>query len=124
MLFINPMWDNEAERIGKQRCTPLGYALHTVSDLLGFIGMLLLFGTGAYLAYRGIVGTFSASLLWFFTIPFGLAIIGSLLYSYSWRLARRRGFHYDHDQREASWIENGERRSYKYKRTEEGAGRK
>jgi hypothetical protein len=41
MLFINPMWDNEAERIGKQKCTPLGYALHAISDLIGFIALLL-----------------------------------------------------------------------------------
>ena len=115
MLFINPMWDNEAERIGKQKCTPLGYTLHGISDLLGFIGLLLLFGTGAYLGYRSIVGTFSASLLWLFAIPFGLAIIGSILYAYSWRLDRRRGFHYDYDNREASWLENGQRRTYKYK---------
>ena len=115
MLFINPMWDNEAERIGKQKCTPLGYTLHGISDLLGFIGLLLLFGNGAYLGYRSIVGTFSASLLWLFAIPFGLAIIGSILYAYSWRLARRRGFHYDYDNREASWLENGQRRTYKYK---------
>src|SRR5437867_2170602 len=76
MPFINPMWDNEAERIGKQRCTPLGYALHTISDLLGFVALLLLFGSAAYLGYRGIVGSFRASLLWLFTIPFALAIIG------------------------------------------------
>ena len=41
------MWDNESERIGKQRCTPLGYALHVVSDLIGFLGLLLLLATGA-----------------------------------------------------------------------------
>jgi hypothetical protein len=70
MLFINPMWDNEAERIGKQRCTPLGYALHGISDLLGFVALLLLFGIGAYLGHRGFVGTFRASLLWLFSIPF------------------------------------------------------
>jgi hypothetical protein len=32
MLFINPMWNSETERIGKQRCTPLGYALHGISE--------------------------------------------------------------------------------------------
>ena len=115
MLFINPMWDNEAERIGKQKCTPLGYTLHTISDLLGFVGLLLLFGTGAYLGYRSITGTFSAALLWFFTIPFGLAIIGSVLYRYSWLLAHRRGFRYDYENREASWLENGHQCTYKYK---------
>ncbi len=114
MLFINPMWDNESERIGKQRCTPLGYALHVISDLIGFVGLLLLLATGAYLGYRGIDGTFHGSLLWCFGLPFGLAFVGSALYYYSWVLARRKGFRYDYDTREASWIEHGERQAYKW----------
>lgn len=115
MFFINPMWDNESERIGKQKCTPLGYALHAISDLIGFIGLLLLLGIGAYLGYRGIAGTFRTNLFWLFVVPFALAIIASALYRYSWALARKRGFRYDYDTREASWIENGERRTYKRK---------
>jgi len=113
MLFINPMWDNEAERIGKERCTRLGYALHTISDLMGFIALLLLLGTAAYLGYRGIVGGFHASLLLLLPIPFGLAIVSSILYRFSWVVAHRRGFHYDYDSREASWLEDGQRRTYK-----------
>ena len=115
MLFINPMWDNEAQRIGKQRCTRLGYTLHTVSDLIGFFALLLLFGTAAYLGYRSVVGTFDRNLLWLIAIPFGLAIVGSLLYRVSWMLAQRRGFHYDFESREASWVDDGQRRTYKFK---------
>ena len=114
MLFINPMWDNEAQRVGKQRCTPLGYTLHGISDLIGFIALLLLFGFAAYLGYRGLVGTFRAGLLWFFAVPFGLAILGSVLYRVSWTLALRRGFQYDYESREASWLEHGQRHTYKY----------
>src|SRR4051812_24353692 len=114
MLFINPMWDNEAERIGMQRCTPLGYALHGISDLVGFVALLLLFGISVYSGYRGIVGTFRTIFFWLFLIPFGLAMIGSMLYRISWVLAYRRGFHYDYKCREASWLERGERRTYKY----------
>src|SRR5688572_13576293 len=33
MPFINPMWDSESERIGKQKCTRLGYALHEIPGL-------------------------------------------------------------------------------------------
>jgi hypothetical protein len=113
-VFINPMWDNEAERIGKLRCTPLGYALHGVSDLLGIVALLLLFGIAAYLSYRGIVGTFRASLLWLLPIPFGIAIIGTILYRISWSLAHRRDFRYDDDTRESSWLDNGKRRTYKF----------
>ena len=115
MLFINPMWDHEAERIGKQRCTPLSYALHVISDLLGFVALLLLFGVAAYLGYRGIVDTFRSSLLWLFSIPFGLAIIGSILYRISWALAHRRGFRYNDEACEASWLEHGQLCTYKYK---------
>jgi len=109
------MWDNEAERIGKQKCTPMGYALHVISDLLGFAGLLLLFGTFAYLGYRSFAGTFSAHLLWLFAVPFGLALIGSLIFGYSWHLAHRKGFRYDAENREASWLENGHRCTYKCK---------
>jgi hypothetical protein len=105
MLFINPMWDHESERIGKQKCTPLGYALHVTSDLIGFVALLLLMGTGAYIGYRGIAGTFHARLLWLFVAPFALAFVGSVLYRYSWRLAHKKGFRYDYDSREAIWLD-------------------
>ena len=114
MLFINPMWDNESERIGKQKCSPLGYALHSISDLIGFVSLLLLLGTIAYLSFRGIAGTFRTTWLWLLVVPFALAFIGSALYHYSWVLVRKKGFRYDHDAREASWIENGQRQTYKW----------
>ena len=34
MLFIHPMWDNESQRIGKQKCTPAGYALHVIAEMV------------------------------------------------------------------------------------------
>ena len=49
-MFINPMWDHEAERIGKKRCSPLGYALHEVSDGIGFLALALLAASGVYIA--------------------------------------------------------------------------
>ena len=113
-MFINPMWDNEAERIGKQKCTPLGYALHGISDGIGFLALLLLIATGAYVGYRGTVETFERRLLWLFAVPFGFAIVGAIMYRVSWALARRRGFLYDYERREASWLEDGQRRSYKF----------
>jgi len=64
MLFINPMWDNEAQRIGKRRCTRLGYALHALSDLIGSVALVLLLSTVASLGYQSIIGTFRAGLLW------------------------------------------------------------
>jgi len=114
MLFINPMWDNEAERIGKQRCAPFGYALHVISDLLGFFALLFLFVSAATVGYQGIKGTFRASMLWLLVVPFVLAIVGAILYRISWAVAHRKGFQYNHELREASWLEGGQRRTYIY----------
>ena len=118
MLFIYPMWDNESQRIGKQKCTPIGYTLHGIAELLGFIGILLLFAVGAYLGYRRYSGTFHSSLFWLLAVPFVLGLIGECLYRYSWRLAAKKGFHYDYETREASWTEDGQRRVYKWTRDE------
>jgi hypothetical protein len=114
MLFIYPMWDNESQRVGKQKCTPLGYKLHGIAELLGFIGILLLLATSAYLAYKAFGGAFRVALLWLLAVPFALGSIGEVLYWYSWRLAAKKGFQYDYDKREASWLEDGQRRVYKW----------
>lgn len=113
-MFVHPMWDNESQRIGKQKCTPLGYTLHVIADLIGAIGLLILFVTGAYLAYRGVSGTFHKTLYWLLAIPFGFALVGQVLFQISWSLAYKRGFEYDYENREASWIEDGERRTYRW----------
>jgi hypothetical protein len=108
------MWDSETERIGKQRCTTAGYAIHVVSELIGFIGLLLLILTLGVLAWKGIHGTFHWTDLWLFVVPFAVGVISELLFRCSWWLALKKGFQYDGDLREASWMEAGERRSYKY----------
>ncbi len=113
MLFIYPMWDTESQRIGKQKCTPLGYRLHVLADLIGFIGLLLFLGVGVYLAYRGLSQSFHASLFWLLAIPFGFGFIGQLLFQFSWFLAFRRGFEYDYEKAEASWFEKGKRVTYR-----------
>jgi hypothetical protein len=117
-MFIFPMWDNESERIGKQRCTPLGYALHGVAELLGFIGLLLLPGIAVFLIYRGITSDFRLRLLWLLSVPFALGIFAQVLYRYSWRLASLRKFQYDGDSRTASWEEDGKRVEFKDKSTD------
>lgn len=101
MLFIYPMWDHESQRIGKQKCTPLGYRLHGIAELLGFIGLFLLIIVCAYLGYRRHVGTFHAFQLLLMAIPVGMGLIGEVLYHYA--------------TREASWMEDGQLRVYKWK---------
>jgi hypothetical protein len=108
-MFINPMWDSENQRLGKRRCTPLGYRLHEWSDLVGFLALLVLLATFAYLKYRDVAGSFDSSLWWLLAVPFSLALAGTLLHSYSWRLARSKGFQYDFQTQETSWREDGRR---------------
>ena len=113
MLFIHPMWDNESQRIGKQLCTPTGYTVHVISELIGFSGLLLLLATLAVFAWKGAAGTFHLPNLWLLTLPFILGAISEALFRFSWYLALRKQFHYDYERREASWIEAGERRTYR-----------
>jgi hypothetical protein len=114
------MWFDEVERIGKQRCTPFGYALQGVGELVGFSGLLTLLGMPVYLAYRGIVGSFEWSLLWLFAVPFAIGIVGRVMVEFSWWMASRKNFHYDYERRESTWIEAGEKRSYTYSDWEAG----
>jgi hypothetical protein len=114
MLFIHPMWDHESERIGKQKCTPAGYALHVIAELIGFVGLLLLIVVPITLAWKWFAGAFHAKLFWLLAVPFALGIFSEALFRYSWLLAFRKGFRYDQKQCEASWMEGDERRSYKF----------
>jgi hypothetical protein len=113
-MFIPRMWFDEVERIGKQRCTPFGYALQGVGDLIGFVGLLSVLGVPLYLAYRVVVGSFNAGLLWLLVVPVALGVFGAVLVSVSWSMARRRGFRYDYERRVSSWVEGGRERSYAY----------
>jgi hypothetical protein len=114
VMFIPRMWFDEVERVGKQRCTPLGHALQIVGELIGFLGLLLLPGVPLYLAYRGLVGAFRWGLLWLLAVPVVLGIVGSVIVGYSWSLAYRKQFHYDYERRVSSWIEGGQERAYSY----------
>ncbi len=114
MLFIHPMWCHESQRIGKQRCTPSGYTLHVIAEMIGFFGLLLLLAVPVALVQNAVAGTFHVALLWLLALPWPFGIVSEVLFWYSWRLALRKGFHYDHERGEASWIEAGERRTYKY----------
>jgi hypothetical protein len=114
MLFIHPMWLHESQRIGKQKCTPIGYALHVAADLLGFFGLLFLFGSSAYLTYRAIMGLFDTALFWLLVPPLALGVVSEVLYRFSWWLALRKGYHFDYDTCEATWTDAGRPFSYKW----------
>jgi hypothetical protein len=108
------MWDSESQRIGKQKCTPTGYALHAIAERIGFAGLLMLLIVPAILTWKWFAGTFRSSFFWLLAVPFGLGLISEGLFRYSWWLALRKGFHYDYERREASWMDGRERHTYKY----------
>jgi hypothetical protein len=114
MLFIHPMWHHESQRIGKQKCTAAGYALHVIAEMIGFVGLLLLFALPALLVWEWLAGRFRGEFLWPLAVPFGVGVVSEVLFWYSWWLALRKGFRYDYDRCEASWRETGTRRTYKY----------
>jgi hypothetical protein len=113
-MFIPRTWYDEVERIGKQKCTPFGYALQTVGDLIGLLALLVLLATPIYIIYRGIVGSFHWSLLWLLLSPIALGVLGALIVGSSWQLAKRKQFKYDYERRESTWEEAGEKRSFTY----------
>jgi uncharacterized membrane protein YbhN (UPF0104 family) len=108
------MWDHESQRIGKQLCTPIGYALHGIAEWIGLVGLLLLLLAPVVVGYQLALESFRSTQLWLFGIAFGMGIISEVMFQFSWWLAARRGYHYDYERCEASWWEAGERRTYKY----------
>lgn len=119
-MFINPMWSCESQRIGMQRCTPKGYMLHGISDLIGLIAIFLLLGVPIYLAYSAICGQFAAKMLWLFLIPFIVAIAGNLFHSYSWHLADKQQFKYEYEKSLATWVDvSGIEQSYQFRVTDD-----
>jgi hypothetical protein len=114
MLFIHPTWDHESQRIGKQKCTPTGYALHVFGEMIGVVGLLLLFVVPAFLLWNWWAGTFDSLLFWLFAVPLGLGVISEVLVQISWWLALRKGYKYDCERCEASWLEAGKSITYKY----------
>ncbi len=113
-MFVQPMWSDEVERIGFRRCAPFGYTLHGIGGLLGFVGLLLLFATLVYSAYRGVRSTFDASLLWLAVAAFGLGVAGRLLTGFARSLARRKAYRYDYESRVSRWVEDGVERTYTF----------
>ena len=113
-MFISRMWFDEVERIGKQRCTPAGYALHGAGQLVGFIALLLLVVVIVYVPYRAVIGEFNRMLLWLLLAPFVIGLLGDVILAVSWLLARRKRFHYDYERRVSRWVEDGVERTYTY----------
>ena len=108
------MWSDEVERIAFKRCTPAGYALRLVGDVLRFISLTALFAMLAYLVFRAFAGTLAAQWFGMLIVPFLFGLAGTLAAGVSRRLARRNGFAYSYEQRAASWTANGMQHAYTY----------
>ena len=114
MLFVFPMWDSESERLGKKECTPKGYSLHVIAELIGFLGLLSLIGLILYFGLCLFFYSLPQPSGWVFLIPFGIGIIAEFLFGYSWHLAKKKSFSYDGKTRTATWCENGAEKTYKW----------
>ena len=55
MLFIHPMWFHESQRLGQRACTPVGYALHGIAELIGFAGLLALLVAAIVVVWKGLL---------------------------------------------------------------------
>jgi len=116
MFFVFPIWDSQSQRNGMMRCTPFGYILQAIARILGSIGFLLFPGIFIFLIVCKIVfGKFDSSLYWLFSLPFAFGLIAEILFLSAWYLAGKKGFDYDYEKREASWVENGKQIKYKWK---------
>ena len=107
------MWDSISHRNGMQKCSPAGYLLHSIGVLLGQGAFLLFLGILFYLIYAAVSGGFSWSLCWLLVVPFAAGIVAQALSMFGWSLAGKKEFDYDYEKREASWLENGKRVTYK-----------
>jgi hypothetical protein len=112
MLFIHPMWDSETQRLGKKACTPAGYALHVFAEWIGFLGFLILVISGIVWLWRWLAGAPRGLAVAGLTLALVMGVTSEVIFHVSWRLALRRGFQYD--GHEASWSENGSRKSYRF----------
>lgn len=99
-------------KLGAGRQTPLFRVIDRTRKLQ--LRNVFLLAVPAVLLWRWFAGTFHASLWWLFAVPFGLGAVSEVLFQLSWWLALRRGFRYDCERCEASWLEAGERRTYRY----------
>jgi hypothetical protein len=124
-IWIAPrIWFDEVERIGMQRCTPVGYVINGLGGIFWLVGILAFLGMPAYLAYRGFAGSFFWSLLWLLAVPFLIILGGSFLIAGSWTMAYRKKFYNDYERRQSTWIEAGEKRTYSVSDWQAAEGRR
>ena len=112
-LFIYPMWDSENQRLGMKACTSLGYTLRCIADLIGFSGLILLFGTLGVLTFRYYLHhQLESRWLLLLLAPLAVGFVGKILFEFGWGLAAKKKFEYDYRTMTVKWIEDGHERVF------------
>ena len=106
------MWDSENQRLGMKACTPLGYTVRCIADLIGFCGLIFLFGILGALTLRYLRHQFELRVLWLLLIPLVIGSAGRVLFEFSLGLATKKKFEYDSQTMSTKWIEDGHERVF------------
>lgn len=90
MLFIHPMWLCENQREGMQTCTPLGYKLRVLGDLIGLGGLIMLMVVLGLLILRYFRHQTTSADYCLLLLPFIVGLIGKVLFMLGWHLAAQK----------------------------------
>jgi hypothetical protein len=102
------MWDSENQRLGMRACTPLGYNVRCIADMIGFSGLISLFVILALLIHRYLLGhPFESRYLLVLLFAPVVGFVGRVLFEFGWALAAKKKFEYDSQTMTAKWIEDG-----------------
>jgi hypothetical protein len=111
-LFIYPMWDSENQRLGMKACSPFGYTVRSIADLIGFFGLILLFGILGVLTPRYLRHQFESGDFWLLLVPLVVGLVGRVIFEFGWGLAAKKKFEYDSQTMTVKWIEDGHERVF------------
>ena len=112
-LFIYPMWNSENQQLGMKACTPFGYTLRCIADMIGFSGLILLFGISGVLIHRYFLRhPIESRYLLVLLVALVVGFVGRALFEFGWALAAKKKFEYDSQTMTAKWIEDGHERVF------------
>jgi hypothetical protein len=106
------MWNSENQRLGMKACTPFGYNVRCIADLIGLFGLIFLFGILGVFTLRYLRHQFELRDLWLLLIPLVVGLVGRVLFEFGRELAAKKKFEYDFQTMTAKWIENGYERMF------------
>jgi len=112
-FFIYPMWDSENQRLGMKACTPFGYNVRCIADIIGFSGLIFLLVITGFLIHRYLLRhQFESRWLLLLLVPLVVGFAGRVLFEFGWGLAAKKKFEYDSQTMTVKWIEDGHKRVF------------